>query len=50
MMKAWNFVERAAELQAGARVDVAFTLEDDAYAAARGGPPWAAVLRDVRPA
>ena len=49
-MKAWNFSERAAELQAGARVDVAFTLEDDAYAAARGGPPWGAVLRDVRPA
>ena len=50
MMKAWTFVERAAELQAGARVDVAFTLEDDAYGAARGGPPWGAVLRDVRPA
>ena len=49
-MKAWNFAERAAELQSGARVDVAFTLEDDAYAAARGGPPWGAVLRDVRPA
>jgi len=49
-MKAWNFSERAAELQAGARVDVAFALEDDAYAAARGGPPWGAVLRDVRPA
>jgi len=31
-------------------VDVAFTLEDDAYAAARGLPPWGAVLRDVRPA
>jgi hypothetical protein len=50
MMKAWNFAERAAELQAGARVDVAFTLEDDSYAAARGLPPWGAVLRDVRPA
>ena len=49
-MKAWNFSERVAELQAGARVDVAFTLEDDAYAAARGGAPWGAVLRDVRPA
>ena len=50
MLKAWNFAERAAELQAGARVDVAFTLEDDSYAAARGLPPWGAVLRDVRPA
>ncbi len=50
MLKAWNFAERGAELQPGARVDVAFTLEDDSYAAARGLPPWGAVLRDVRPA
>jgi hypothetical protein len=50
MMKAWNFAERAAELPPGARVDVAFTLEDDSYAAARGLPAWGAVLRDVRPA
>jgi single-stranded-DNA-specific exonuclease len=49
-LKAWNFAERAAELPAGARVDVAFTLENDAYAAARGLPGWAAVLRDCRPA
>jgi len=49
-LKAWNFADRAAELPAGARVDVAFTLEDDAYAAARGLPGWGAVLRDVRPA
>jgi hypothetical protein len=48
-MKAWNFAGRVDELQAGARVDVAFTLEDDSYAAARGLPPWCAVLRDVRP-
>jgi len=31
-------------------VDVAFTLENDAYAAARGLPGWALVLRDCRPA
>jgi len=49
-MKAWNFAERAAELAEGARVDVAFTLEEDSYAAARGYPAWGAVLRDVRPA
>jgi single-stranded-DNA-specific exonuclease len=49
-MKAWNFAGRVDELQAGARVDIAFTLEDDSYAAARGLPPWGAVLRDVRPA
>ena len=50
LLKAWNFAERAAELAAGARVDIAFTLEEDAYAAARGNPGWAAVLREVRPA
>jgi single-stranded-DNA-specific exonuclease len=49
-LKAWNFAERAGELPAGARVDVAFTLENDAYAAARGEPGWSAVLRDCRPA
>jgi single-stranded-DNA-specific exonuclease len=50
MLKAWNFAERASELAAGARVDVAFGLEPDTYAAARGLPGWCAVLRHVRPA
>ena len=49
-LKAWNLAERAGELPAGARVDVAFTLENDAYASARGLPGWALVLRDCRPA
>jgi single-stranded-DNA-specific exonuclease len=49
-LKAWNFAERAGELMPGARVDIAFTLEEDAYSAARGYPGWAAVLRDVRAA
>jgi len=49
-LKAWNFAERAGELPAGARVDLAFQLEEDAYSAARGYPGWSAVLRDVRPA
>ena len=48
--KAWNFAARAAELTPGARIDVAFRLEDDAYSAARGYPGWCAVLRDFRPA
>ncbi len=43
-LKAWDFAERAAELPAGGRVDVAFRLEEDAYTG------WAAVLKDVRPA
>jgi single-stranded-DNA-specific exonuclease len=50
VLKAWNFAERAGEMPPGARVDIAFTLEEDAYSAARGYPGWAAVLRDVRAA
>jgi len=49
-LKAWNFSERAAEFVPGARIDVAFQLEEDAYSASRGYPGWAAMLRDVRPA
>ncbi len=48
-LKAWNFAHRAGEFTAGARVDVAFQLEEDAYSAARGYPGWAAMLKDVRP-
>ncbi len=48
--KAWNFASRKAELTPGAKVDIAFTFEDDQYAAARGYPGWGLVLRDVRPA
>jgi single-stranded-DNA-specific exonuclease len=49
-LKAWNFADRAADLARGARVDIAFAIEEDAYSAARGYPGWCAVLRDVRPA
>ena len=49
-LKAWNFAERAAELAAGARVDIAFHIEEDAWSAARGYPGWAATLRDFRAA
>lgn len=49
VIKAWNFAERAGELSAGARVDIAFALEEDAYSASRGYPGWAAILHDVRP-
>jgi single-stranded-DNA-specific exonuclease len=49
-LKAFNFAERVGELPAGARVDIAFSLEDDAYSAARGYSPWCAILRDVRAA
>ena len=47
-LKAWNFAERSGELPAGGRVDIAFSLEEDAWAAARGNPGWCAILRDVR--
>src|SRR5688572_15656220 len=49
VVKAWDFAERAGELQPGHRIDAAVTLEHDAYSAARGYPPWSITLRDVRP-
>ncbi len=49
-LKAWNFAERAGEMAPGARVDLTFTLVEDAHSAARGYPAWAAELRDVRAA
>ena len=48
--KAWNLAGRAGELVPGSRVDIAFHLEEDAYAAAQGLPAWSAVLRDFRSA
>jgi single-stranded-DNA-specific exonuclease len=49
-VKAWNFAHRADEFAAGARVDVVFSIEDDAFSAGRGYAPWQAILRDLRPA
>jgi single-stranded-DNA-specific exonuclease len=48
--KAWNFAERAAEFEPGSRIDLVFSIEDDAYSAARGYAPWQIVMKDVRPA
>ena len=48
--KAWNFAARAAELRAGARIDAAFSIEEDEFAKAQGNPGWVPALRDVRPA
>ncbi|MEO8596347.1 MAG: single-stranded-DNA-specific exonuclease RecJ [Candidatus Solibacter sp.] len=50
VLKAWNLAHRAPELTPGTKVDVAFQVEEDAYSAARGYPPWSATLRDFRPA
>ncbi|HEY6392281.1 MAG TPA: DHHA1 domain-containing protein, partial [Bryobacteraceae bacterium] len=48
LSKAWNFADRATELAAGSRMDVAFSLEEDSYSASRGWGGWAATLKDVR--
>jgi single-stranded-DNA-specific exonuclease len=50
VLKAWNLAERAPELAPGTHIDIAFQIEEDAYSAARGYPPWSATLRDFRPA
>jgi single-stranded-DNA-specific exonuclease len=47
-LKAWNFAPHAAEFAPGARLDVAFTLEEDASSASRGYPGWYASLREAR--
>ncbi len=47
-VKGWNLAARAGELAPGSRVDVALTLEEDPYSAARGYAPWCATLRDFR--
>jgi single-stranded-DNA-specific exonuclease len=49
-LKAWNFAARAGEFAAGARIDIAFMLEEDPYSAARNFPGWCAVLREARAA
>ncbi|MGJ5816259.1 single-stranded-DNA-specific exonuclease RecJ [Paludibaculum fermentans] len=47
--KAWRFAGRIGELQQGSRVDVALTVEADAFSAKRGYSPWSATIRDIRP-
>jgi single-stranded-DNA-specific exonuclease len=46
-LKAWNFLERAAELVPGRPVDIVFEIEEDAQSKARGYPGWSATLRDL---
>jgi single-stranded-DNA-specific exonuclease len=46
--KAWNLAERAAEFEPGSRIDLVFSIEDDAYSAARGYAPWQIVIKDAR--
>ena len=46
--KAWNFAERLPELAAGARIDAALSVNEDAYSLSRGYAGWGLTLRDVR--
>jgi single-stranded-DNA-specific exonuclease len=46
-MKAWNFADRASVFTPGAKVDVAFSFEEDTYSAERGYAPWQAIVKDV---
>ena len=46
-LKAWNFIDRAAELASGNRIDIVFELEEDAYSQSRGYAGWCATLRDL---
>jgi len=48
-VKAWHAVECMDEFQAGTRLDVILTLEEDAWSASRGYSPWSAQLRDWHP-
>ncbi|MBL0157005.1 MAG: single-stranded-DNA-specific exonuclease RecJ [Bryobacterales bacterium] len=47
--KAWRFAARLEELQPGARVDVALSIEADSFSAKRGFAPWGSTIRDIRP-
>ena len=44
----WNLAGLAPRIAQGARVDVAFTLEEDDFSASRGYDPWQAILKDIR--
>jgi len=48
--KAWNWADRASEFEPGALIDLAFTIEDDAYSAARGYAPWQIIMKDAKSA
>jgi single-stranded-DNA-specific exonuclease len=47
-LKAWRCTERAVELVPGSRVDVAFCVEEDDYAASQGLGGWCATAKDFR--
>lgn len=47
--KSWDMLDRTGEFQPGTRIDLAFTVEDDAYSAARGYSPWQVMIKDAKP-
>jgi single-stranded-DNA-specific exonuclease len=47
-MKAWNLAPRAGEMVPGRMYDLAFTVEEDTFSAARGYAPWQATMKDFR--
>jgi single-stranded-DNA-specific exonuclease len=46
--KGWNFGDRAALFQPGAKLDVLFQIEDDPHSRKRGYGSWCVTLKDVR--
>jgi single-stranded-DNA-specific exonuclease len=46
--KAWNFGDRAAMFEAGAKLDVLFQIEDDPMSRKRGYGSWCVSLKDAR--
>jgi single-stranded-DNA-specific exonuclease len=44
----WNMAELAPSVVQGARVDLAFAVEEDDFSASRGYSPWQAILKDIR--
>lgn len=49
-LKAWGFGDRASHFLPGARFDLLFQVEEDAYARKQGYGTWSATLKDFRPA
>jgi hypothetical protein len=47
--KAWNFGDRAALFEPGAKLDVLFQIEDDHGSRKRGYSSWCVSLKDARP-
>ncbi len=46
--KAWNFGDRMALFEPGAKLDVLFQIEDDAFGRKRGYGSWCISIKDVR--